>query len=246
MSDDPLAMRAARHLALPKIGEAGQQRIASSTALLVGIGGIGCAAATYLASSGVGRLILNDFDTVDATNLGRQPLYTPLDVGQLKAVCAADKLRILNPDIEIDVITDRLDADALSDIIRSADIVIDGCDNFATRFAVNDACVATGKYLISGAAIRFEGQLAAFGPDYASSPCYRCLYREADESLDNCSGNGVLSPIPAVIGTLAASECLKALAGMQITAGRLTLFDGLSGEWRSVGIDKNPECVACS
>ena len=246
VSDDPLATRAARHLALPQIGRLGQERIASSTALIIGVGGIGCATATYLASSGVGRLILNDFDTVDATNLGRQPLYSPDDVGQLKAVCAADRLRDINPNIEIDVIGNRLDADALSDAIRSVDIVLDGCDNFATRFAVNDACVAERKTLISGAAIRFEGQLAVFGPDYESSPCYRCLYMEADESLDNCSGNGVLAPIPAVVGTLAATECLKILAGIETNVGQLVLFDALSGEWRFVGIGKNPECVACS
>jgi len=236
MTDDPLITRAARHLALPQIGEGGQARIASSTALLIGIGGIGCATASYLASSGVGRLILVDFDTVDATNLGRQPLYTPADVGTLKVACAQSKLQELNPDIEINAMPDRLSGDALSAVVQSADVVLDGCDNFATRFEVNDACVANARCLVSAAAIRFEGQLAVFGPDYTLSPCYRCLYSEADETLDNCRGNGVLGPVPGIIGALAAAEGLKIMAGIGSNIGRLALFDALSNEWQNVNI----------
>ena len=245
VSDDPLITRAARHLALPQIGEQGQARIASSTALLIGIGGIGCATATYLASSGVGRLLLVDFDTVDATNLCRQTLYTPADIGKLKAECARSRLLALNPDIDIIAISERLSGDALSEAVQSADVVLDGCDNFATRFEVNDACVANARCLISAAAIRFEGQLAVFGPDYSQSPCYRCLYADADESLDNCSGNGVLSPVPGIIGALAASECLKVLAGMDSRVGRLSLLDAMSSEWQSVSIPKRKDCPAC-
>ncbi len=246
MNNDSRITRAARHLALPQIGEEGQARIASSTALLIGIGGIGCATATYLASSGVGHLILVDFDTVDATNLGRQPLYTPADVGKLKVECAATKLRELNPDINITSIKDRLGGTALAAAVQSADVVLDGCDNFATRFAVNDACVEHARCLVSAAAIRCEGQLAVFGPDYTESPCYRCLYTEADESLDNCSGNGVLAPVPGIIGTLAATEGLKVLAGIGTTTGRLTLFDALAAEWQSLRIGKQPDCQTCS
>ena len=245
MADDPLITRAARHLALPQIGESGQARIASSTALLIGIGGIGCATASYLASSGVGRLILVDFDTVDATNLGRQPLYTPADVGRLKVDCAQSKLQELNPDIDIIAMPDRLSGDALAAVVQSADVVLDGCDNFATRFQVNDACVANARCLVSAAAIRFEGQLAVFGPDYTHSPCYRCLYSEADETLDNCRGNGVLGPVPGVIGTLAATEGLKIMAGIGTSIGRLALFDALSNEWQNVNIAKREMCAAC-
>lgn len=245
MSDDPQITRAARHLALAQIGAAGQARIASSTALLVGIGGIGCATATYLASSGVGRLILMDFDTVDATNLGRQPLYTPADIGKLKAECAQIKLRELNPDINIICISDRLHGEALAAEVKSADVVLDGCDNFATRFAVNDACIKHARALVSAAAIRFEGQIAVFGPDYAVSPCYRCLYAEADESLDNCSGNGVLAPVPGIIGALAATEGLKILAGIGSNCGQLTLFDALAAEWRQVRIARRNDCPGC-
>ena len=143
---------------------------------MIGAGGIGCAAATYLASSGVGHVLICDFDTVDATNLGRQVLYGPADIGALKAEIAVARLSELNPDIRITAITERLGGDALSKAVAEVNVVLDGCDNFATRFQVNDACVAAGRYLISGAAIRLEGQLAVFGPDYATSPCYQCLY----------------------------------------------------------------------
>lgn len=246
MNHDPKITRAARHLALAQVGAAGQARIASSTALLIGIGGIGCATATYLASSGVGRLVLVDFDTVDATNLGRQPLYTPADIGKLKVECARVKLRELNPDIDIVAVSDRLDGEALSAAVKSADVVLDGCDNFATRFAVNDACVEHARALVSAAAIRFEGQLAVFGPDYTTSPCYRCLYAEADESLDNCSGNGVLAPVPGLVGTLAATEGLKILAGIGSTCGRLALFDALATEWRVLKIARRKDCPGCA
>ena len=238
-------MRAARHLALPQIGESGQQRISEITVLMIGVCGIGCATATYLASSGVGRLMLNDFDTVDATNLGRQPLYTASNIGALKVDAAARSLAAINPDIRIDALPERLSGDALLDAVDLADVIVDGTDNFSTRFAVADACVEKNRCLVSGSAIRFEGQLSVFGPDYGVSPCYRCLYTEADETLDDCAGRGVLSPVPAVIGTLMAVETLKALAGIEPVVGRLTLYDGLAGDWRSVGISKREGCV-CS
>jgi len=237
--------RHARHLALAQLGVDGQERIAAGTALLIGVGGIGCATATYLASSGVGHLLLCDFDTVDATNLGRQTLYGPDDVDKQKAQQAAARLAALNPDIQITAINDRLDDAALADAIAQSDVVLDGSDNFATRFQVNDACVAASTCLISGAAIRFEGQLAVFGPDYGASPCYRCLYQEADESLENCAGNGVLAPVPAVVGTLMAVEALKFLAGIASKRGVLQLYDGLRGEFRSVSISKRDDCPVC-
>lgn len=237
--------RAARHQALPQIGAAGQARIETATALLIGLGGIGCAAASYLASSGVGQLLLCDFDTVDETNLGRQVLYGPDDVGKPKVTRAAARLAALNPEVRLSEIPERLGDAALHDAVSRADIVLDGCDNFATRFQINEACVANARCLISGAAIRFEGQVVSFGPDYASSPCYRCLYREADESLDDCSGNGVLAPVPGVIGTTMAVEALKFLAGLPVTPGRLSLYDGLAGDWRAISVTKQADCPAC-
>lgn len=246
MGDNPHLSRHARHLALTQIGAGGQQRIAAGTALLIGVGGIGCATASYLASSGVGHLLLCDFDTVDATNLGRQTLYGPDDVGKLKAQQAAAQLARINPDIQISAITERLNDVALADAVARCDVVLDGSDNFATRFQINDACVAASTCLISGAAIRIEGQLAVFGPDFATSPCYRCLYQEADESLENCAGNGVLAPVPGAIGTLLAVEALKHLAGLPTKRGVLQLYDGLSAEFRSVSIAKRTDCPVCS
>ena len=238
--------RDARHLALPQVGANGQQRIADGRVLLIGVGGIGCAAAAYLASSGVGHITVCDFDTVDETNLGRQVLYAQGHIGELKAEVAATRLRKINPAIEVEAISERLTGDALVAAVAAVDVVLDGCDNFATRFQVNDACVAESRRLISGSAIRLEGQLAVFGPDYSESPCYRCLYADADESLGDCAGNGVLAPVPGVVGTLMAVECLKFLAGIAPPAPLLRLYDGTASEFRHLGVSKRPNCPACA
>lgn len=241
----PNVHRDARHMALAQVGAQGQERIAAASALVVGVGGLGCAAATYLASAGVGELILADFDTVDATNLGRQVLFGPGDIGEPKAAVAADRLSLQNPGIRIRPLTDRLDDKALREPVAKAAVVLDCTDNFATRFQVNDACVDARRCLVSGSAIRFEGQLAVFGPDYTGSPCYRCLYSEADESLLDCAGNGVFAPVPGVIGTMMAVEALKFLAGLDSPRGTLRLYEADSGSFRSVTIPKRPDCPAC-
>jgi len=238
--------RTARHIALPQVGREGQARIDGSSALLIGLGGLGSAAASYLACAGVGHLILNDFDTVDETNLGRQILYGPADVGKAKADLAALRLAGLNPDIRLTVHAERLSAGQLRVAVDSADVVLDGCDNFATRFLVNEAVVNSGKTLVSGAAIRFEGQIGVFGPDYSTSPCYRCLYREADESLDSCAGNGVLAAVPGVIGAMMAVEALKVMAGIESRRGMLGVYDALAAEWRRVRVPKRPDCPVCA
>lgn len=238
--------RDARHLALPQVGADGQQRIADGKVLLIGVGGIGCAAAAYLASSGVGDITVCDFDTVDETNLGRQVLYAQGHIGDLKADVAAARLRKINPDVAVTAINERLVCDALSAAVQRADVVLDGSDNFPTRFEVNDACVAASRRLVSGSAIRLEGQLAVFGPDYSISPCYRCLYAEADESLGNCAGNGVLAPVPGVIGTLMAVETLKFLAGISSPEPMLRLYDGTASEFRHLGVSKRPGCQVCA
>lgn len=237
--------RDARHIALEQVGKDGQQKIAAGTVLLIGAGGIGCAAASYLASSGVGHLKIADFDTVDASNLGRQILYTPDDVGERKAEVAAKRLRASNPNIEITAITERLEDAALDAAVESSDVVLDGCDNFATRFQVNNACVSAGRRLISGSSIRLEGQLAVFGPDYSDAPCYRCLYAEADESLDSCAGNGVLSPVPGVIGAMMAVEALKYFAGIASATDMLHLYDAAAVEFRTLNIQKRQDCPVC-
>ena len=237
--------RHARHIALAQVGEAGQQRISDASVLLIGVGGIGCAAASYLASSGVGHIILNDFDTVDETNLGRQVLFGPDDIGKSKATTAAARLSALNPDVRVSILDERLDAAALANTIAKVDVVLDGRDNFATRVVVNDACVSGDRCLVSGSAIRLEGQIAVFGPDYNVSPCYRCLYEDADESLENCAGNGVLAPVPGVIGTMMAVEALKQLAGIRSPRGQLQLYDAGSGSFRSITIAKRDGCPSC-
>jgi adenylyltransferase/sulfurtransferase len=238
--------RSSRHIALPQIGADGQARIEHGSVLIIGLGGIGCAAASYLACAGTGRLLLCDFDTVDETNLGRQTLYGPDDIGKLKARCAAKRLADMNPDVSLVEIPERLDDDALLEAISRADVVLDGCDNFATRFQVNAAAVRNSTPLVSGAAIRFEGQLAVFGADYGSSPCYRCLYREADESLESCAGNGVLSPVPGVIGCMMAAEALKILAGVPVEPGRLSVYDAMNTEWRQLSVRKRSDCPVCA
>ena len=238
--------RDARHLALPQVGADGQQRISEGKVLLIGVGGIGCAAAAYLASSGVGHLAVCDFDTVDATNLGRQVLYAQGHIGELKAEVAASRLRKINPSIEVTAISERLTGVALAEAVAAADVVLDGCDNFPTRFQVNAACVGASRRLVSGSAIRFEGQLAVFGPDYSESPCFECLYVEADESLGNCAGNGVLAPVPGVIGTMMAVEALKYLAGIGSPAPLLRLYDAIASEFRRLGISKRRDCPVCA
>ena len=238
--------RDARHLAIPQVGRAGQQRISAGTVLMIGAGGIGCAAASYLASSGIGHLKLADFDTVDVSNLGRQILYTPDDVGKLKVDVATQRLRAINPDMRLSPFRERLQGKALATEIASADLVLDGCDNFATRFQVNDACVNAGRRLISGSAIRLEGQMAVFGPDYASTPCYRCLYAEADESMDSCAGNGVLSPVPGVIGTLMAVETLKYFSGIESNTSSLHLYDAATTAFQTLRIEKRQNCPSCA
>jgi adenylyltransferase/sulfurtransferase len=211
---------------------------------LIGVGGIGCAAGAYLASSGVGRLVVCDFDTVDASNLGRQVLYTEAHIGERKAGVAAERLGKVNPQIEVTAINERLTGTALTTAVSAADIVLDATDNFAARFATNDACVAAARRLVSGSAIRLEGQLAVFGPDYGVSPCYRCVYDEADESVGDCAGNGVLAPVPGVIGTLMAVETLKFLAGIDSSA-LLRIYDATTTEFRQLGISKKRGCLAC-
>jgi adenylyltransferase/sulfurtransferase len=237
--------RYARQVALADVGEAGQARIAAGSALLVGLGGLGCPAAQFLASSGIGRLVLNDFDRVDETNLPRQILYTADDVGKLKVEAAVTRLRALNPGVEIATLAERLDERALDAAVAGVDVVLDGSDNFATRFAVNRACVARRKPLVSGAAVRLEGQIAVF-TNAADSPCYSCLYDDEDEWLGDCQGNGVLAPVPGVIGTLMAAEALKLLLGWESALhGRLLLWDAKRGDWQNVALKKDPDCEIC-
>jgi adenylyltransferase/sulfurtransferase len=220
--------RYARHITLPEVGREGQARVAASRMLIVGLGGLGCPAAQYLAGAGVGKLVLNDFDRVDDSNLPRQILFGEADVGSLKVEAAKAALQRLNAAVEIEALSERLGDSGLQRAAEGVDIVLDCTDNFGTRLAINRACVASAKPLVSGAALRFEGQIGVFGhgPD---QPCYRCIYSEDDELLGDCAGNGVLAPVPGVIGCLMAVEALRlAFSDQSALAGVLKLWDAIS------------------
>jgi adenylyltransferase/sulfurtransferase len=241
-----VSKRYARQIALADVGAEGQARLGRARVLVVGLGGLGCPAALYLATSGIGRLVLNDFDRVDETNLPRQILYGPEDVGALKVEAAKKRLRALNPEVEVVCLPERLDGTALDAAVAAVDVVLDGTDNFGARFAVNRACVARRVPLVSGAAVRVEGQVAVF-PNRGDGPCYSCLYNDEDEWLGDCQGNGVLAPVPGVIGTLMAEEALKLVLGWPSALhNRLLLWDAKRGEWQSVALKRDPECAVCS
>jgi adenylyltransferase/sulfurtransferase len=240
-----MSKRYARQIALADVGAEGQAKLGRARVLIVGLGGLGCPAALYLATSGTGKLVLNDFDRVDETNLPRQILFAPEDVGALKVEAARKRLTALNPLIEVAVLAERLDAAALEAVVGEVDVVLDGTDNFTTRFAVNRACVARGVPLVSGAAVRVEGQIAVF-PNDGGGPCYACLYNDEDEWLGDCQGNGVLAPVPGVIGTLMAEEALKLVLGWDSSLrNRLLLWDAKRGDWQSVALKRDPDCVIC-
>jgi adenylyltransferase/sulfurtransferase len=237
--------RDARHIALAELGSEGQASIAAGKVFVVGLGGLGCPAAEYLAASGVGTLVVNDYDHVDMTNLSRQILYGPEDVGRLKTEAAAERLNSLNPDVSVRCISERLDSDRLEAEFRDVTLVLDGTDNFASRLAVNRAAVRAKVPLVFGAAIRLEGQLGVF-ENSGGGPCYRCLYDDEDEWLGTCQGNGVLAPVPGVIGTLMAVEALKLLAG--VPSGlrhRMLLWDAKSSDWQGIGLAARPGCPDC-
>lgn len=242
---DPV--RYSRHLALPQIGESGQRRLEQASVLVVGLGGLGSVASLYLVNAGVGHLVINDFDKVDATNLPRQILFHAADVGEFKTHATAERLRAANPAPCVSVLNRRLDADELRDAVGACSLVLDCTDNFPTRLALNAACVAAKKPLVSGAAIRFEGQVAVFLNNDSDSPCYRCLYSDEDENFANCAGQGILAPVAGTIGALLATEALKLLLGLDSgLRNRLWIYDALSGATRSVAIRKAPGCPTCS
>ena len=246
MNDQQL-LRYSRHILLPEIGIEGQERLQAAHALVIGAGGLGSPAAMYLASGGVGRISLADGDSVDLTNLQRQILHTTAAVGRAKAYSGKDTLAQLNPEIEVAAIPERLEGERLAALVASADVVLDCCDNFATRHAVNRACVAQRKPLVSGAAVRFDGQLSVFDLRQSSAPCYNCLFPEDTEAEETrCAVMGVFAPLTGIIGTMQAAEALKLLCGTgESLNGRLLLFDCLAMEWRSIRLSKDPACKVC-
>ena len=246
MNDDQL-LRYSRHILLPQIGIEGQQRIVAGHALVIGAGGLGSPAALYLATAGVGTITIADGDVVDLTNLQRQLLHPHESVGRPKAASARDTIARYNPEVKVVAIEQRAEGTKLDGLIIKADVVLDCCDNFATRHAVNRACVRHQKPLVSGAAIRFDGQLSVFDLRDPAAPCYHCLFPEGQEVEElRCAVTGVFAPVTGIIGAAQAAEALKVLAGMGETLNRrLLLLDGLSMDWRSISIKKDPACAVC-
>jgi adenylyltransferase/sulfurtransferase len=246
MNDDQL-LRYSRHILLDEIGIEGQAKIIGAHALVIGAGGLGSPAAVYLASAGVGRITLADGDTVDLTNLQRQILHLRERVGQAKAISGQTALAQINPDVAVAPVVERLAGERLGELVAAADVVLDCCDNFATRYAINRACVSQRVPLVSGAAIRFSGQLSVFDPRRANAPCYHCLFPEGENVEETrCAVMGVFAPLTGIIGAMQAAEALKLISGAgEPAVGRLLLFDALTMEWRSVNFGKDPHCAVC-
>jgi adenylyltransferase/sulfurtransferase len=239
-------LRYSRHLIMPEVGMEGQLKLKKAKVLCIGTGGLGAPLGLYLAAAGVGRVGLVDFDTVDFTNLQRQVLFGTSDVGRPKITAAADRLRNLNPEIQIDAYETQLTSENALDLFKDYDIIVDGTDNFPTRYLVNDACVILGKPNVYGSIFRFEGQITVFG--YPDGPCYRCLYPEPPPPglVPSCAEGGVLGVLPGIVGTIQAAETLKLIIGKgQPLVGRLLLFDALAMKFRELKLRKNPECPVC-
>ena len=244
--DDRDLLRYSRHILLDEIGIEGQEKLLSATVLAVGCGGLGAAALPYLAAAGVGRIILADGDAVDDTNLQRQTAFGEADIGRNKAETLAGRLKSINSRCQTTALSRFLDADELDARAAEADIVLDCCDNFATRQAVNRACVRRRKPLVSGAAVRFDGQLATYRADLPDAPCYACLFDGETATDGACALFGVFAPLVGIIGTMQAAAALNVLLGTGAAAhGVLQTYNALNGQWHSFAIPKDPNCRVC-
>lgn len=244
--DDQLLLRYSRQILLPEIDIDGQNRLADSSVLLIGLGGLGSPIAMYLAAAGVGRLVLVDDDVVELSNLQRQIVHSTADLDRPKVISARDRLAALNPNVAVETINHRLADDDFARLLPTIDAVVDATDNFDTRFNINHHCVRHRKPLISGAAIRFEGQVTVFHAGSADSPCYRCLYTNDAAVAETCSQTGVIAPLLGIIGSVQAMETLKVLMAIgHDLKGRLLLLDALSMEWQSMRFNKDPRCPEC-
>ena len=246
MTDDQL-LRYSRHILLDEVGVEGQQRFLESHALVIGAGGLGSPVALYLGTAGVGRITIVDHDAVDVTNLQRQIAHNLARVGHPKAESVREAIAAINPDVFVRPLVMRADAQALDELVPQADVVIDCCDNFATRHAINRACVAHRKPLVSGAAIRFDGQVSVFDRRDGRAPCYACVFPPDQEFEETrCATMGVFAPLVGIIGAMQASEALRLLAGVgQSLAGRLQMLDGRSMEWSEVRVKRDAACRVC-
>jgi adenylyltransferase/sulfurtransferase len=246
MKDDQL-LRYSRQIMLPQMDIAGQQALLDSHVLIIGAGGLGSPASMYLAAAGVGKLTLVDDDTVELSNLQRQLAHAETDLGANKVDSAAATLRTINSDVEVIALNQRVGGAELGELVNTAAVVLDATDNVETRFAINRACLAAKVPLVSGAAIRLEGQVAVFDSRQSDSPCYECLYKGGEGDDLTCADNGVLAPVVGIIGSMQALEALKLIAQFGDTlVGRLLLFDASSMQWREMKLPRDPNCVACS
>lgn len=246
MTDDEL-LRYSRQILLPELDVAGQEKLRAATALIVGAGGLGSPVILYLAAAGVGRLILVDHDVVDLSNLQRQIAHRTDSIGQPKVMSAAVMARQLNPHCEVTAVTEKLDVSNVDQWVPQANVIVDCSDNFAVRFLLNRASVQHRVPLVSGAAIRMDGQLSVYDPRQADSPCYRCLYDETGNEDLRCVSNGVLAPIVGIVGSIQATETIKVLTGIGAPlVGRLLLLDGLRMQFREIRLNKNKNCPVCS
>jgi molybdopterin/thiamine biosynthesis adenylyltransferase len=245
--DDRQRLRYSRHLLLNEFGEEAQERLLAAHVLVIGAGGLGSAALLYLAASGIGRITVCDGDKVDLTNLQRQVVHRNESIGKSKAASAASTLAAINPEIRVEALDERAGPDRLMALVRAADVVLDCSDNFATRHALNRACVAHRKPLVSGAGIRFDGQIAVFDLRREDAPCYHCLFAEdARTEEERCATLGVFAPLVGVVGTMQAMEAIKLVTGVGETlAGRLVLFDALASRWHEVRLARDPHCRVC-
>lgn len=245
--DDTQLLRYSRHILLPEFGVEGQERLRAARVLVIGAGGLGSPIALYLAAAGVGTLTLCDNDTVDLTNLQRQIVHRTAAIGRPKVASARDTLATINPDCVVEAVQERVEGTRLDELVAQADVVLDGCDNFATRHAVNRACVKHKKPLVSGAGVRFDGQVSVFDMRDTKAPCYACLFPEDSDSEEvRCAVMGVFAPLTGIVGCLQAAEALKVLTGMGSTlAGRLLIIDVLSMDIRTLKLSKDPSCAIC-
>jgi molybdopterin/thiamine biosynthesis adenylyltransferase len=246
MNDNQL-LRYSRHILLPQIEYAGQEKLTKSHALIVGAGGLGSPVALYLAASGVGKLTICDFDNVDLTNLQRQVIHTTQSVGINKAVSAQQTIYEINPEVTVQTVQKKSFEAEFKKLAETADVVIDCSDNFATRYALNRVCFALKKPLVSGAAVNFEGQITVFDFRNADSPCYHCLFPDTGSDQEmRCADNGVFAPLVGMIGTTQAAEALKLILSIgESLQGRLLLLDALSMEWRTIKLSRDPACAVC-
>jgi adenylyltransferase/sulfurtransferase len=245
MNDEQL-LRYSRQVLLPQIDFDGQMRLLNSHVLMIGLGGLGSPVALYLAAAGIGKLTLVDDDDVELSNLQRQIIHTEQDVGRAKVASAADSLTAINSEIQLDIKTQRLDRAALVIEVAKVDVVVDCSDNFATRFLLNEVTQQLGKPLVSGAAIRMEGQVTVYDPRQPDSSCYQCLYQDKGELQQSCSETGVLSPLLGIIGSIQAVETVKLIAHVgQSLAGRLLILDAATMQWREIRLKTNPDCPIC-